>query len=291
MKNIKKIIFIWIAFLCQAFGLLSIAKPPVHNTAVENKWIAEIHFEMIDNLIYLPVSVNGSPSRRFILDGGSSVCVVDSSIVNLLHLRGSGDGIIHGAGTGAVKVRFCDSITYILKDTKTLVPRSDIINLSNAVPGQRLDGLLGYDFFLKYVIEINYKNKIIRLYQPGSYHYKGKGSVVPISFFKKIPHFRAKVKVPGRALVEKDYAIDTGSSDIINENLLNVSTGPKKEVAGGVGVGQSFTIVQGKIETFQIGKYILHNLDGVSGADKIGAGLLSRYTVVFDYSRSRMILE
>ncbi|WP_183576207.1 aspartyl protease family protein [Mucilaginibacter sp. X5P1] len=291
MKKNKKIIFIVVAVLCQAFGPLSIAKTLIHNKTIENRWIAEIHFETIDNLIYVPVSVNGSAYCRFILDGGSSVCVVDSSIVNSLHLTGSGDGIIHGAGTGAVKVSYCDSITYKLKDIKTLVPRSDIINLSNAVPGQKLDGLLGYDFFLKYVIEINYKNKVIRLYQPENYHYKGKGSVVPISFFKKIPHFRAKVKVPGRPLVEKDYAIDTGSSDVINENLLNVSTGPKKEVVGGVGVGQKFTIVQGKIETFQIGKYILHNLDGVSGADKIGAGLLSRYIVVFDYSRSHMILE
>jgi hypothetical protein len=62
-------------------------------------------------------------------------------------------------------------------------------------------------------------------------------------------------------------------------------------VVGGVGVGQTFTIVEGKIKTFQIGKYKLQNLDGVSGANKIGAGLLSHYKVIFDYSRLSMILE
>lgn len=242
-------------------------------------------------MIYLPVSVNGSALLRFILNGGSSVCVVDSSLADALHLRSAGDGIIHGAGAGTVKVRYCDSLSYKLSVTQTLVPRSDLINISGAVPGQKVDGLLGYDFFTKYVVEIDYRTRVIRLYDPRQYHYAGKGSVIPISFVKKITHLRARVKVSGQPLTEKDYAIDTGSSDAVNDKLLNVAAGDNKEVTGGVGVGQPFKIVEGRVEILQLGSYTIHNLPGVSGADKIGGGLLSRYTVVFDYARGRMILQ
>ena len=286
MKKIKTIssLFCFLAISANAQNLH-------HKIKERNRPIANIHFELIDKLIYLPVSVNSSVPSRFILDGGSSVCVVDSSKVEPLHLTGHGYGIIHGAGSGVVKVKYCDSLVYEVAGTSTMVPRSDIINLSNAVPGQQLDGLLGYDFFLKYVVEIDYKNKTLRLYNPKSYHYAGNGSIIQIGFHKKIPYFRGRSEVNGVPVLEKEYSIDTGSSDIIDDDLILQSAGSKKEVVGGVGVGQTFTIVEGKIKTFQIGKYKLYNLDGVSGANKICGGLLSRYKVIFDYSRLSMILE
>jgi len=266
-------------------------EPGGYETAGSNKPVAEITFELKDNLIYLPVSVNGSAMLNFILDGGSSFCMVDSAAAEKLQLTGAGDGLVHGAGSGAVKVKYLDSLIYGLAGTSTRVGRSDIVNLAGAVPGQKVDGLLGYEFFLKYVIEIDYPRRVLRLFQPENYRYMGRGSVIPLIFHKKLVYFMGQIKLSGRPYVKKEYLIDTGSSDVIDDEMLKESRGTKKEVVGGVGLGQKFTIVEAKVEGFKIGNFSLKNLDGVSGDDKIGAGLLSRYTVIFDYARSRMILE
>jgi hypothetical protein len=266
-------------------------QPGGYETVDSNKPVAEISFELKDNLIYLPVSVSGSVMLNFILDGGSSFCMVDSAAAEKLQLTGAGEGLIHGAGTGAVKVKYLDSLVYGLAGTSTLVGRSDIVNLAGAVPGQKVDGLLGYEFFLKYVVEIDYPKRVLRLFQPENYRYMGRGSVVPLIFHKKLVYFMGQIKLSGQPYVKKEYLIDTGSSDVIDDETIKESQGNKKEVLGGVGLGQQFTIIEAKVEEFKIGKLSLKNLDGVSGGYKIGSGLLSRYRVTFDYSRSRMIVE
>src|ERR1700759_184691 len=71
--------------------------------------VVVIHFERVDDLIYLPVTVNGSRPLRFFLDGGSSSCVIDPMVVKELHIKSGGSGIIHGAGSGEIHVTYTDS--------------------------------------------------------------------------------------------------------------------------------------------------------------------------------------
>jgi len=256
---------------------------------VEPRPIAVIHFEQIDHLIYIPITINGSTPQRFILDSGASVWVIDPSQVSELGLKTQGNGIIHGAGSGSVDVTYADSISFGLAGIKNIVPKTTIIDISNAVPGQKIGGLIGYDFFERYVVEIDYHTNTIRLFDPKDFIYKGKGTIVPITIKKKQIYIRAKIKVVGQEAIENEYLVDSGSADEINDELI--SKVAKTTADGGVGIGKGFKVALGNIETFTIGNITLKNIPGVSGGQKIGAGLLHNYTVIFDYTHKQMILE
>jgi hypothetical protein len=256
-----------------------------------NQPIAVLHVEQVDDLIYMPVSINNSKTLRFFLDGGASVFVIDSATAKELGLKTIGNGKIQGAGEGRVNVTYADSLSFNLPGIKINVPRATVMDISNAIPGQKVDGLVGYDLFAKYVVEINYHTNTIRLFDPPNFVYTGNGSRIPITLQRKLVHVHAKVKVAGHAPVIHEYVVDSGSSDNVDDDLIAQSTASKGEGVGGVGLGKTFKVKVGYIESFQIGKYLVKNIKGVSGAQVIGNGFLHNYIVIFDYSRKQMILE
>jgi hypothetical protein len=46
-------------------------------------------------------------------------------------------------------------------------------------PGFEFDGIIGYDFLNQFVIEIDYLNKFMNLYNPRAYAYAGKEKAIP----------------------------------------------------------------------------------------------------------------
>jgi glucose/arabinose dehydrogenase len=66
---------------------------------------------------------------------------------------------------------------------------------------------------------------------------------------------------------------------------------------GGVGLGQGFESVIGRVEYFQLGKFIIYDalsLPWGNAGEKtgqIGSGILRRFKVIFNYSKSQLILE
>lgn len=260
---------------------------------VLNKPLAIISFEQGDNLPYLQVRVNNSKPLNFVLDSGASVWVINKSVAQALRLKADNEGKITGAGAGAVNVAYTKDVSFDLSGFKNEVSNVALIDLSDlsSTLGHQIDGIIGYDFFEQYVVEIDYDANIVRLYDPKNYQYSGSGEVIPITIKKKHAFLNAKIKVAGKESVEREYLIDSGSSDAVNDDLVAESTAPKKEVVGGVGIGQQFKIVLGRVERFQIGNYVFENTNGAAGGQKIGGELLHRFTVIFDYSRQQMILE
>jgi hypothetical protein len=47
--------------------------------------------------------------------------------------------------------------------------------------GHSVDGILGFDFFNRFVVEIDYEAQYLRLYNPEGYEYSGPGESIPIS--------------------------------------------------------------------------------------------------------------
>jgi hypothetical protein len=285
MKTKILTVILLLGFLNYQLAAFAGIKPP------KGRCLAVLHFELVDQLIYLQVAVNGSTPRRFILDSGASVWVIDAGQVAGLGLVTKGSGKISGAGEGKVDVNYTDSVVFGLPPMKTMVPKVTIIDISKAVPGQKVDGLIGYDFFAQYVVEIDFRAKIIRLYDPKDYKYTGKGDRIRLNIRNKLIYVPATIKVAGHDAAEKEYLVDTGSSDTIDDDLVAQATTAKTGAVGGVGLGKQFKVVIGNVETFQIGKKVLNNLSGVSGGQKIGNGLLHSYKVIFDYSHKEMILE
>ena len=266
---------------------------PTDSRTASIQSLAIIPFELSDNLAYLQVRVNGSAPLRFILDSGASVWVIDQSQAKTLGLKTEEQGKITGAGAGSVNVKYTKNVSFGLTGIETSVPNVALIDLSSlqASLGRKVDGIIGYDFFDRYVVEIDYDANVVRLFEPKTYNYSGNGEIIPITIKKKHAYVIAKMKLAGRESVAREYLVDSGSSDAVNDDLIAQSSAPKIEVVGGVGLGQEFKIILSRIQRLQLGSIVFENTNGASGGQKIGGELLHRFTVIFDYSRQRMILE
>ncbi len=266
---------------------------PTDSRTASIQGLAIIPFELSDNLPNLQVRVNGSAPLRFILDSGASVWVIDQSQAKTLGLKTEEQRKITGAGAGSVDVTYTKNVSFGLTGIETSVPNVALIDLSSlqASLGRKVDGIIGYDFFDRYVVEIDYDANIVRLFEPKTYNYSGNGEIIPITIKKKHAYVTAKMKLAGRESVAREYLVDSGSSDAVNDDLIAQSSAPKVEVVGGVGLGQEFKVILSRVERLQLGSIVFENTNGASGGQKIGGELLHRFTVIFDYSRQRMILE
>ncbi len=264
------------------------------DTASANS-LTTIPFEQTDKLIYLQVRVNDSESLQFVLDSGAGVWVIDQLLAKKLNLKLEEKDKLKGAGAGTFDVTYTKNVTFGLPGVKLLVPNVALTDLSalSAGLGRKVDGIIGYEFFDRYVVEIDYDANVVRLFEPKTYEYSGHGEIIPITIKRKHAFVAAKIKVAGRESVNREYLVDTGASGMVSDPLVAQSTAPKMEFVGGVGLGKEAKIVLGRVERLQLGSFVFENANGVSSAGPmtIAGELLHRFTVVFDYSRGQMILE
>jgi len=208
--------------------------------------------------------------------------------------RENGQGT--GAGSGTYDVSYVKDVTFSLGDFNIPVPLIGVIDLSThqSQIGREVEGLVGFDFFEKFIVEIDYESKVIRLFDPKTYHYSGVGESIPIMVDQdaRNPFFMAEITVPGAAPQSRKLLIDTGSNDALDDSFVAQSTGPKIEIVGGVGLGKEFKFNVGKVSRLKLGGVSFEDINaGAGGVALVGGEILRRFTVIFDFAHSRMILE
>ena len=270
--------------------------------------VARVPFEMNGNSLFLQVRVNGSQPRWFVLDTGAAVTVFNSALIESLGLKAGRSGSVRGAG-GDVQTTQITNVTLdvngaALKDLS--VAALPLAPLENTV-GRAIDGILGAEFFKRYVVEIDYETKELTVHEPAGYVYAGRGESLPLNFQHNHPHVRAQVVLPGRAPLEGEFVIDAGSNlqlillpSFVEEHKLRDSL-PVTRTTYGRGVGGEIPLPIGRAESVRIGGFTLPRpvtafpsagTFGTAGkAGNIGTAILRRFRVVFDYSRSRVHLE
>ena len=264
---------------------------------------------LLNNLVVLPVRVNGSQPLPFILDTGASVTVIDRrQAASLGFAVGGGVGV--ATGGGAVDASEINGIALQIGE-QTLPDLTVVaIDLSGLAAGlgQHVAGILGYDIFRRYVVSIDYRAGLVTLHEPAQYVGPGTGEIVPVSVEEQVPFIRAQVvgvQGPSEAKLEFDTG-KTGALTLtrgfVEANML-LKTGQREVAitAGALLPGQVPATVT-RIQGLQIGQLNVRDVvttvvptqdaAGVSGdtVGILGAELLKRFTVVVDYSRSRVIL-
>jgi len=270
--------------------------PEVH-TAPSHQSLATIPFDLYFNEIYVPVRVNNSEPLWFVVDSGAGGWIVDRAHATRLGLhleQETAQGT--GAGSGTYDVSYVKDVTFSLSDFNISVPLIGAIDLSahKSQVGREIEGLVGFDFFEKFIVEIDYESKIIRLFDPKTYQYSGVGESIPITVDQEArnPFLTAEITMRGAAPQSRKLLIDTGSNDALDDSFVAQSTGPKIEIVGGVGLGKEFKFNAGRVSRLRLGAVSFDDVDaGAGGVALVGGEILRRFTVIFDFAHSRMILE
>jgi len=272
-----KVIFTWLALLAAPLARSSgpLVILPLH---------ADGHIPVIDVLL------NGK-SARFAMDTGAIYTIVDSSFAAREKLPDLGATSLRGAGSGSVSAKRVGELTFRTGSLTFKQPDVIAIDLSQTGTAKPLDGLLGFEFFSRYVVDVDSDKKTVSLYVPDGYSYQGKGAAIPLVLKPPRAFVKASVAAAGAGPEEHELRLDSGSNDEVDDDIVLRSTAPKRNVTGGVGLGSTFAAQLGTVSELRIGPYVLHDLASVTGGVQlIGSGVLARYNIVYDFSRSVMYL-
>src|SRR5262249_16075353 len=272
-----------------------------------------IPFTIRENHIYVNVRVNGSRPTSFVLDTGATNHLLSQSKADELGIARDDMHIAGNVGTGEGKIKIAVgrnvslSLEAIeLEDQNVFTVRVDRLE---SVAGHSIDGILGAEFFLHFVVGIDYSAQTITICEPADYNYTGVGQVIPLKLIGNRPFVRAKVGVSGAGAVVGLFVIATGDSSALSlhtsfvtkNNLLPPSDKVISHFTNGLG-GQSKELL-GRTQKLVLGKYSIRQpVTAFSQATKgttadsrydgaIGGEILRRFKITFDYSHARMILK
>lgn len=271
----------------------------------------KIHFKLVNNLIVIPVKVNGV-ELSFLLDTGVSKPIIFNFLnltdslqiekTSTIFLRGLGEGqAVESIRSEGNVVQLGDAINvnqdlYIIYDTAlNFTPRL----------GFPLHGIIGFDLFKDLIVEINYSSKFIRITDPIIFRYKACKPCVSLEMelYKNKPYVNASVVLNEEEIPVK-LLVDTGGSDALwlfeNEKIVNNQ--PYFIDFLGYGLSGSVHGKRSKIKKFILKEYELENTNvsfpdttdiahvkKFKGRDGSLAGnILKRFNLVVDYPNSKI---
>lgn len=246
-------------------------------------------------LVVVRAALNGGAAGWWVLDSGASVCVVDAALAERRGLERAGRGSVGGAGAGRVAADTVrGGVRVEVGGEVTECEGTVAIDLSGLAEPlrQRIDGILGFDFLRRHVVEIDYADRRLRLHDPRTYRYAGSGRRIPLQFRDRHPYVAARISVGHGPPVERTLLVDTGSGDAVDDSLVLHSPRPTRTVTGGVGLGSTYQVTSGLLDVVELGGFRITDVPSVApGPALVGGAVLRRFTVILDYGRQEMILE
>jgi Aspartyl protease len=254
-------------------------------------------FDWRKGMIFVPVSINGSKPLSFVLDSGSTRTLIDRQVAAGLSLKASGTGSLQGAGAGRIPIEFIHDVNIALPGVESKgyeLSTADLQPLEASL-GVRVDGILGYELFSRFVVTVDYETKSLTFTVPEAFRPSNDALALPIEIRDKWPFVKAELVLPGPVTVQDSFLIDSGSSDAVDHPIvMNLQSRASGQSGVGLGTpGQGATV---RATSFRLGRYTLSapivSCCGASEATSrlIGSEVLRRFTVTFDYPSSRIFI-
>jgi len=313
-KKILNIVLVFILFwlvfqpsttYAQFFGYkLMYSKKKVH-----------IPFEVYNNLVVIPIKLNGVVPLSFVVDTGvRSSIITEKLITDILRLPYSRKITVNGPGDYIILEAYViNSVDIVLdgaigSDQSILVLEEDYLNLRNHL-GVEVHGMLGYDIFNRFIVGFDYNRKLMTLYEPQYFKPPRNYAEIPLSIEDTKPYIFAKVQVTDTSMVYVKLMVDSGASHalMLNQDSHENIVIPEKNFDARIGVGLGGPI-SGKIsmiDAIEFNKFKFEDVitsfpDPESYPDTIGlvyrngtigGELLSRFKVIFDYFNKKIYLK
>lgn len=247
-------------------------------------------------LIHLAVRMNGGASNRWVLDSGASECIIDRAHARRARLITRGSRGLSGTGKGSVRL---DSIRtpvrlQIAGRSLATCDHFGAVDLRNATgdDGSAIAGILGYEFFARYIVRVDFDSQTVTLYDPTRYRYNGSGDTVKLDIPRRQPRVQVRIRTAQRPEVMRSLIVDTGSEDFVDDSTVRRNPNAPGVTVSTTGLGKSYEAVIGILDTVRIGRSVFTKVPGVaSDVGIVGNGIWSRFVCIFDYPQLRLILE
>jgi Aspartyl protease/PDZ domain len=282
-------------------------QPPLPDFAVAGGKISTtVPFQLINNHIYVEVKLNGKGPFRMLCDTGGANTMTPALAKELgLEFEGALQGIGVGEKSedfGLGKIRSLELGNATLSNQVFAVyPMESFAS----VEGIHQSGLIGYEVFKRFVVKVDYELSLLTLIVPSAFDYHGHGTVIPFQFKYHIPQVEGEIDgFPGK------FDIDIGSRSSIDllkpfveRHDLKAHYGAKIKAVTGWGVGGAAKALVTRAKVLRLGNVEVSNpvtelslqqtgaFSSPYTAGNVGAGVLKRFNITFDYPHQQLIFE
>lgn len=271
--------------------------------------LAVLPFELVENRLRVPVSVDDAGPFPFIVDSGAGATVLDWHLADSLGLEPRVTASTRGAGPGRMRVGRSEPAAVTMGPVRLSSGRAVTMPLDSALRpwnGSRTGGVVGYPFFRNHVVEIDFEGRFLRIW-PADARVELPGALeVPLDVERPWAHVEAEIHLPGAGPRDARLIVDTGASDALylttrwtrREGLTGrLSDAPKVSV--GAGIGGEARLRARRIDSLRVGPLVVRRPVALMSEDEaldldtdgiLGTEILRRYRVILDYPRERMLL-
>lgn len=262
---------------------------------------ATIPFRWTPGQIEVQVSVNDAPAVWFVVDTGAEYSVLDREFAGSLGIAGTRRGTRDFARDVALRIG-----DVLLRDQEVM-----LLSLDNFRDQRRpIVGLIGYDFFARYVVQIDYAAHTLALYEPADFQEPDGRAVVPLTFVDRLCVVAVDITLQTRTTLSARAIIDTGASQWLilrypfaeSHSLLGAAE-KHPPVTTGSADTRTTTFFQLPVQSLSIAgstfdDVVIHVYSRPTGAGSdtrtdgaLGNDTLRNFRVTIDYPHRRMYLE
>ena len=260
-------------------------------------------------VMVIRAKLNSLPdSLNFVLDTGSGGISLDSSTCADHHISlTQSDTIITGMGDShKVKFAFNQTLYFPGLEVDNLNFHVNDYDVLTSVYGQKIDGIIGYSFFKRYVVKINFDSSMIEVYSPGEIAYPKEGALLnPI--FTTLPIQNLTIK--DKRKIDFNFYFDTGAGlcFLLSEKFAKDSgillSKRKPLYTQAEGMGGKLQMRITVIKWVQIGRYKFRNVPTYLYSDEynvtsypvvgglLGNDLLRRFNLIVNYPKRQIYLS
>ena len=290
-----------VALTDAVFALPAMA-PTAHIDDVSGSTV--VPFDLVSDHIYVDGQINGQPARFLVDTGGVNLLTPEAA--KKFGIVGEGKLAASGVGEQRVDLALAHAKNVRVGTASLDDPVFYIIDLGAlaAIEGVHFDGLVGYEMFRRFGVQIDYARHTLTLSEPGKFAPPPHAIAVPFELNDRTPVVSGALDgVPMR------ISIDTGSrssltlhSPFVRKNALAGKYHAAPMAVTGWGVGGAQRGQPARLGTLRIGDAdVVGVAADLYGGDKgsfanpdiggnLGGGVLHRFTVGFDYAKNTMYL-
>ncbi len=308
----KFLVFVYFFLVCK-----SLIGQPLGFSLPNGKKKVQIPIEIYSNLIVVPVVLNNALPLKFILDTGVRTTILtQKAFTDILNLQYSRKYTISGAGgVNLIDAYITNNVSLALPGVEShghamLVLEKDYLELRNYL-GTDVHGILGYELFSRFIVDVNYEKKLLTLVLPHKARKYKKFQSIPIKIEDTKPYLITTVILEDGTTLTAKLLVDTGAShalmlDPFSDKRIHV---PEQTLSSLIGRGLGGEIFGkiGRIESMQLGTYKINNVvanfpDPNSYFDSlkvgkifrngsIGGELMSRFHIVYNFPEEKIFFK
>ncbi len=295
--------------------LIGVASLPANAQDLDNglpakRYLSTLRFQVLNGGIILGrVKLNNFPdSLNFIFDTGCGGASLDSTTCQHFKLTPAlSPNMIRGiAGTCHQRILQDMSLAIGGVTLDSLLMQVNDYDILSSVYGVKIDGIIGYSFFSRYLVWVNYDSSMMEIYTKGPVKYPKGGFLLHPRVFG-LPMLQGKL-ADARNINSRFY-FDTGaglcllfSSEFTSDSAVFSPRRKKPVPTQGAGLGgkadMQLTILKkfslGPFHFREIPTYVFDDSYDVTSYPQLGGlignDLLRRFNLIVNYARSEIYI-